>query len=213
MAQTSASSPLGRRLRLVRAADAGATRDSEPGFSSPALLGMRFFLGSEAVFFATLIAAYLALRTQAAAWPPPGQPRLPIAVTGWNTLVLLASGHTMWRARRAARAGDRVSCWRWLAATVGLGAIFLLVQGSEWIRLVAFGLRVSSGTYGGLFYSLIGAHALHVVAAVAVLAAVWWRDHPGRLRRARLVDVSVAHLYWSFVVAVWLPLYALVYLW
>lgn len=214
MAQTSSPSPHGaaasRPLRLVWVA--GAERPSEPAAvrDSPALLGMRLFLGSEAVLFATLVTAYLALRTQAAAWPPPGQPRLPIAVTGLNTLVLLGSGFTVWRALRAARSGDRAGCRRWLALTLGLGATFLLVQGSEWLRLIGFGLRVSSGTYGGMFYSLIGVHALHVAVAVVVLAAVLWRDHGRCVDRVRLVDVAVGHLYWSFVVAVWPPLYALV---
>ena len=35
------------------------------------------------------------------AWPPPGQPRLPLEETAINTLALLASGLMLWRARRA----------------------------------------------------------------------------------------------------------------
>ena len=217
MAQTyspaTRASVSGRSLRLVRATDGVPGNGRDVVRDSRAVLGMRFFLGSEAVLFAALIAAYLALRTQADTWPPPGQPRLPLMVTGLNTVVLLASGLAVRRALRAAQIADRVSCRRWLAATLGLGLIFLAVQGSEWVRLIGFGLRVSSGTYGGMFYSLIGMHALHVLVAGGVLAAVLWRDRSPRLPRARLVDVAVGHLYWSFVVAVWPLLYALVYLW
>jgi heme/copper-type cytochrome/quinol oxidase subunit 3 len=177
------------------------------------LLGVKLFLGSEAVLFAALVAAYLAVRAQAVDWPPPGQPRLPLAVTGLNTLVLLASGVTVWLARRAARGGRHGWCRRWLGATLGLGAAFLLVQGLEWVRLIGYGLRMSSSTYGGMFYSLIGLHALHVGVAVGVLGVVVWRDVRSRFHRARLVDVAVGYLCWTFVVAVWPPLYGLVYLW
>jgi heme/copper-type cytochrome/quinol oxidase subunit 3 len=218
MAQTSTSSPVRgaavrRSLRLVRLTGTATPGRRVSVRDSPALLGMKVFLASEAVLFAALIAAYLALRTQAAGWPPPGQPRLPVAVTGLNTLVLVCSGGTVWLALHMARAGRFGACRRWLTTTLALGLTFLFVQGSEWVRLIGFGLRMSSSTYGGMFYSLIGVHALHVVAAVGVLAAVLWRDRRRRFIRTRLVDVAVGHLYWVFVVAVWPLLYGLVYLW
>ncbi|MGD9762593.1 MAG: heme-copper oxidase subunit III [Candidatus Binatia bacterium] len=177
-----------------------------------AVLAMLFFLGSEFMLFAALISAYLALRAGAEAWPPPGQPRLPLGITGANTVVLLASGIAIWRARSAVFAVRMEACRRWLIATLLLGGAFVGVQGCEWARLIGYGLRISSGTYGGMFYTVIGTHALHVVAAVAVLAAVLWRARRGRYDVKRQTDVEVAYLYWIFVVAVWPVLYVLVYL-
>lgn len=177
-----------------------------------AVLGMLVFLGSEVMLFAALISAYLVLRAGAESWPPPGQPRLPVVVTGINTVVLLSSGVTMWLALRAARLTRVTTCRRWLAVTLGLGALFLLVQGSEWARLISYGLRISSGTYGGMFYTVIGAHALHVVVAVVLLAVVLWRGRRGRFAYERQTDVEVCQLFWTFVVAVWPVLYVLVYL-
>jgi heme/copper-type cytochrome/quinol oxidase subunit 3 len=201
-----------RPLRLVRRGAGQPTGYGDGVRESPALLGMKFVIGSEVVLFGSLIAAYLALRAQAVAWPPPGQPRLPVVVTGINTVVLLLSGATVWRARRAAREGARGACRRWLWITLLLGTTFLAVQGSEWARLIGYGLRMSSGIYGGMFYSLIGLHALHVVAAVVILALVLWRGRHIYFTRARRVDVAVGHLYWVFVVAMWPPLYVMVYL-
>ena len=43
-------------------------------------------LGAEAMFFAGLIGAFLVFRFGSTVWPPPFQPRLPIGVTGINTL-------------------------------------------------------------------------------------------------------------------------------
>lgn len=201
-----------RALRLVRDAARPPTGERPGVRASTAVLGTVVFLGSEAVLFATLIVAYLALRAGADAWPPPGQPRLPVVLTGINTGVLLLSGASMWQALRAVRVAHLTACRRWLAITLGLGAVFLLVQGSEWVRLIGYGLRVSSGTYGGMFYSLIGMHALHVLIGVLVLAGVLWRGRGRPYGRARHIDVAVGYLYWSFVVAVWPLLYVLVYL-
>ena len=61
---------------------------------------------------------------------------------------------------------------RYLLATLALGVTFLAVQGSEWVRLVAHGLKLSSGMYGGTFYLLIGCHGAHVTAGVIWLACV-----------------------------------------
>src|SRR5580765_8700038 len=60
-----------------------------------AWLAVVMFLGAEAMFFAGLIGAFLVFRVGSVIWPPPFQPRLPLGVTGFNTLVLLASAVTM----------------------------------------------------------------------------------------------------------------------
>ncbi len=161
-----------------------------PAFEA-ARLGMLIFLGAETMLFAGFVAAYLVFRLGAPVWPPPFQPRLPVGLTGVNTAVLLLSGYAMWRGR--------------LGPTVLLGGAFVLLQGYEWTRLLAFGLTADSGVYGGTFYAVIGAHAVHALAGLGWLAALWLR--PGAPRR-----LAVARLYWSFVVGLWPVLYTLVYL-
>jgi cytochrome c oxidase subunit III len=175
-------------------------------------LGLLFFLGAETMLFASFVMAFFVLRSQAEVWPPPLQPRLPVAVTALNTLVLLASSGTMLVARRALGRGDRGRLLRGLAATAGLGALFLSVQGWEWTRLLRFGLRVSSGIYGGTFYTLIGLHGVHVAGALAWLGLVLAGAWAGRVGAHRGRPVTLCALYWHFVVAVWPVLYVLVYL-
>ena len=48
----------------------------------------------------------------------------------------------------------------------------MLIQGYEWVQLIHFGLTVSSSVYGGLFYTLIGFHGLHVFGALIWLLVV-----------------------------------------
>ena len=170
------------------------------------------FLAFEAMFFGGLIGAFLVFRLSSPRWPPPGQPYLPVAVTWINTGILLLSSVTMRRARRAICAGDRPGLLRGLGMTAALGTLFLVVQGTEWVRLVKFGLTLSSGTYGTTFYTLIGCHGLHVLAAVMWLLVVLCLARGGRFSAREHVGVQLCGMYWHFVVGLWPVLFGLVYL-
>ena len=178
---------------------------------SNARLGLLIFLGAEVMFFAGLIGAFLVYRLGAEVWPPLAQPRLPVGVTGVNTLILLCSGVTVYLALSAIRAGQSSGLFRWLLVTVFLGSVFLSVQGYEWLRLIHFGLSASS-VYGSTFYTLIGAHGLHVLGAMLWLIAVLVRAQRGHFTRNSFTGVEVCALFWMFVVVLWPVLYVLVYL-
>ncbi len=175
-------------------------------------LAMLFFICGEIMFFGGLVSAFLVLRVSAPVWPPPLQPRLPLGLTGVNTLVLLASSVAMVAALRAFARGDRSALVRRLVVTAGLGALFLLVQGYEWARLVHFGLTLSSGVYGATFYTLIGTHAAHVLGALVWLAVTVALAARGRFADGRTGPLRACAMYWHFVVALWPILYVAVYL-
>ena len=194
--------------------DDGGEREPEPRrpVLDNARLATMFLIAAEVMLFAGLISAFLVLRMGAAVWPPPLQPRLPVAVTGVNTLVLLASSVAVIGAVRAMRRGALVPVGTRLGLAALLGTTFLAVQGYEWIRLVGFGLTVASGAYGGTFYTLIGAHALHVVGALVWLALTYRLVRRGRLTQTRHAGLRACAMYWHFVVALWPILYVAVYL-
>ncbi|MBI2903371.1 MAG: heme-copper oxidase subunit III [Candidatus Methylomirabilis oxyfera] len=179
---------------------------------SNARLGMVIFLAFEGMFFAGLIGAFLVFRFGSQPWPPVGQPRLPILVTWANTAILLFSSVTMRYALRTMRMGDRNGLTTGLSGTAMLGTIFLIVQGSEWFRLVRHGLTLSAGIYGATFYTLIGCHGLHVLGAVIWLLIVRVGSRDTRFSARRQVGVELCGMYWYFVVALWPILFALVYL-
>ncbi|MFQ5691962.1 MAG: heme-copper oxidase subunit III, partial [Nitrospinota bacterium] len=186
------------------------------GVAGPAVgnayLGMTAFLGAEAMFFAGLIGAFLVFRYGSPVWPPPFQPRLPLGVTGVNTAFLLFSAFTMARASMAWRRGSRDAMVRNLLITCVLGAAFLLGQGSEWVRLIRFGLTISSGVYGGTFYTLIGFHGLHVLGAVIWLLSVFFTVRRAPFRPRYATRLELCAIYWYFVVGLWPVLFGLVYL-
>ena len=206
---------------------ASATEIRRPGFgggdrpppvqpNAPVLnnahLAVLMLLGAEVMFFAGLIGAFLVFRLSASVWPPPFQPRLPTGVTGVNTAILLASAVTMNLSVRAARADAIATLIRYLTMTALLGAVFLVVQGYEWVRLIHFGLTASSSVYGGMFYALIGAHGFHVLCGLIWLLVVRAQAGRRRFSKSGYAGVQTAAMYWTFVVALWPVLYGLVYL-
>lgn len=187
-----------------------ATRPPSAPRIRTAVAGMLIFVGTEIMFFAGLVSAFVIARSHARGWPPPGQPRLPVVATALNTLVLLASGAALASAGRAAATvfGRRRALQR-LTGAVLLGAIFVAVQGLEWTRLLAFGLTMRSSQYGSFFYLIVGAHAAHALAAISAL--LWARQ---RLARGDLTAdaFTATRVFWYFVVGVWPVLYTVVYL-
>lgn len=174
----------------------------------PAFVAMLIFIAAEAMLFFGLITAFLVYRLGSPLWPPLGEPKLPIGVTAVNTAILFLSAGTMRRARGRAGAGDTAAGVRWLGLTALLGTVFLAIQGSEWLRLLHWGLTAATSPYGGIFYLLIGTHGVHVLAAVVALSVLAAAGRAGRISPARL---EAASLYWYFVCAVWAVLFPLVY--
>ena len=182
------------------------------GMIPNAVLGMLIFIGTEIMFFAALISAFLVIKAQIPFWPPPGEPRLPLEATAFNTAVLLASWVALHKAGQSQAQQFLIAKTRRLILiAIGLGAFFVLFQGFEWIRLVTFGMTLQSSVYGGLFYVIIGAHALHVTGALMFLVYVWMRMEDRGGDRLNPSVLTAARVLWSFVVGVWPILYGLVY--
>ncbi len=178
-----------------------------PLLPSP-VLGMLIFVIAELMMFGGLISAFSIVKAGALGWPPPGQPRLPVEATAFNTAMLLASAGVLYHANRAFLL-DRASAKRPLFAAIGLGAFFVCFQGYEWLSLIGHGLTLTSSNYGSFFYLIVGAHGLHALAGLAVLAHAALKLHRGLLVPSHFVASQV---FWYFVVGLWPVLYLLVYL-
>lgn len=177
-----------------------------------ARFGMVLVIVVEAMTFAGLISAFLSIRTSLDFWPPLDQPRYPVVATAINTAVLLASGVTMllfmWRYRKPDASVHTLTLL--LVVTLALGGLFVGLQGIEWVRLIGYGLTVTSSSYGSIFYVLIGFHAIHVLTAVLCLAAVTVGLLTKQFPR-RSAGMEAASIFWYFVVLVWPILYGVVY--
>jgi cytochrome c oxidase subunit III len=175
-------------------------------------LGMWIFLGSEVMFFTSLIGSYLILRfAHPESWKPPGQV-LNIKVTAVNTFLLICSSVTMVKAFAAVQDGIQKQLRLWLLATVLIGATFVGVQVYEYSHLIEKGFIPSEGLYGSTFYTMTGFHGFHVTIGVLCMAFVTWRAFKGKYTATDHRGVEVIGLYWHFVDLVWIILFTIVYL-
>ena len=175
------------------------------------VVGMAIVVFVEVMLFAGFISAFIIVRNSAppGLWPPPDQPRLPIATTAFNTAMLLASGVLLFLAHRAfGRRGHRPAA-RLMGIAILLGAFFVAFQGAEWVRLIGQGLTLTSSQLGAFFYTIVGAHALHATAAIAALGVQWRAMRAGRLSPSAF---GAGQLFWYFVVLMWPVIYWQVYL-
>ena len=129
-----------------------------------------------------------------------------------NTALLLTSGVTLTIAHHAIREDHRTKTAIWLAATVILGAIFIVVQAYEYHHAYTeLNLKLTSGVYGSTFFLLTGFHGLHVTIGAIMLFVVLIRLLKGHFTKDNHFAFEGAAWYWHFVDVVWLGLYIFVY--
>ncbi len=130
-----------------------------------------------------------------------------------NTLILLTSGVTCTWAHHGLLAKNREQLIKGLAATVGLGFLFVLCQASEYYEAYhEMGLTLGSGIYGSTFFMLTGFHGFHVCVGAIILAVVLFRSWKGHFKPENHFAFEAAAWYWHFVDVVWLGLFIFVYL-
>jgi cytochrome c oxidase subunit 3 len=191
------------------AGEAGPARPAIPSHR----LAMLIFLTAETMLFTGLLGGYLVLRYSVPMWPPAGQPLLPLWAGGANLALLTVASVGIHLALRSARraGGPRVA--RGIALSLAAGTAFLWVLGVEWSHLHAQGLSLSTGgTYGALFYTLTGCHALHVMAVWIWSAALLPAALRDRYYPARHHPVEMAGMFWHFVTLAWMILFVILYL-
>ncbi|CAN5673591.1 cytochrome o ubiquinol oxidase subunit III [soil metagenome] len=188
------------------------------GLDSRKLL-MWAFLGSDCMFFGSLIATYLIYRGEAerlflagqGVGPLPNE-ILDIPYTSISAFVLLMSSLTMVLALSAIQKGDQRGLRVWLGATALLGSVFL---GGQYFEFTAFkheGLGLTTNLFGTSFFTLTGFHGAHVTIGVIWLVSLLIVSMRGGLRKEQALNVEIAGLYWHFVDIVWIVIFTLVYL-
>jgi cytochrome c oxidase subunit 3/cytochrome o ubiquinol oxidase subunit 3 len=177
-------------------------------------MGMWAFIGSESLFFATLITVYMVYARINEARPDFQDPKefLAIELTTLLASILLASSLTMVLALSAIQRGDKRMFRIWMLSTIGLGLGFLGGQVYEFNHLYHEGLTLSSSMLGTTFFVLTGFHGTHVAIGVIWLAAVLAKVLRYPDSAENVMDVELGGLYWHFVDLVWVAIFVLVYL-
>jgi cytochrome c oxidase subunit 3 len=189
-----------------------------------ATFGMWVFLMTEVMLFGGMITGYTVYRFLYTAGFTEGTRHMELIVGGINTAVLLTSSLMMALAVHSAQTGQRRALTWFLAATIALGVLFIVLKGSEywrhWEDQLVPGLRF---TFAGplshqvelffLFYFIMtGIHAIHLTIGVGLVSVILWMARHGKFSPEAHNPVEVVGLYWHFVDIVWLFLLPLLYL-
>ena len=181
------------------------------GLSHRKLL-MWTFLGSDCMFFGSLIATYLVYQGKSIAGPLPADV-FSIPVTSVSTFVLLMSSMSMVLSYAALNRGNVKAYRIWLASTAILGATFLAFQVFEFRDFVQHGLTPKTNLFGTTFFTLIGFHGAHVTLGVIWLLSLLFQSfRKGGVTSESSLNLDLAALYWHFVDVVWIVIFTVIYL-
>ena len=173
-------------------------------------VAMAALIIAESAIFTIFVVAYLFYAGKSLSGPTPGQL---LETPVFYTICLLSSSVTIHLAERLLERGKQRAFLSLWFLTFILGSLFLFGTGLEWHRLIyGKGFTISSNLFGTTYYSLVGLHAFHVTAGVAMLLVVLIFGLTGRVGQDQSGRVGVLSMYWHFVDAVWVVVFTVVYI-
>jgi heme/copper-type cytochrome/quinol oxidase subunit 3 len=182
------------------------------------------FIGSECMFFASLISAYMVYKGRSVVGPFPHTPWvdpatgehykaiLNIPFTSVSTFVLLMSSFAVVLALYGAQRGNRKMLIGFLSLTMLGGLIFLGGQVYEFTSFVHEGLTLQRNVFGTTFFTLTGFHGGHVTVGLIWLGTVLVTAIRGKLPPEKALNLEIAALYWHFVDVIWIVIFTVIYL-
>ncbi|HSJ14847.1 MAG TPA: cytochrome c oxidase subunit 3 [Longimicrobiales bacterium] len=174
-------------------------------------LGFWVFLGSETLFFGSLISMYMVYKHESVVGPYSTE-LLDIPLTSISTFVLLMSSLAMVIALDQVQQGSRRGGAIGIAAVAVLGSLFLGFQAYEFTHFYHEGLTLQTNLFGSSFFVLTGFHGAHVSLGVIWLLVLLIQLLRGGLPPGKSLQLEIAGLYWHFVDIVWIAIFTLVYL-
>ena len=199
------------QAHVAPAAPGGEHEATTTGLNHRKML-MWAFLGSDCMFFGSLIATYLVYKGKSLVGPFP-EDVFSIPTTSVSTFVLLMSSMSMVLAYAALTRGSIKGFRVWIASTAIMGMTFLAFQVFEFRDFVQHGLTPRTNLFGTTFFTLTGFHGAHVTLGVVwLLSLFFYSFKPGGVTARRNLDVDLAALYWHFVDVVWIVIFTVVYL-
>jgi len=183
----------------------GGGDSSEPSYDpvNAVRWGVWLFLVAVTMMFGALAMVYL-LRLPARAEFPFELPRI-----SWlSTIVILISSLSMQAAMNAARHGRLTGLRGGLMLTFVLGWLFLGLQLMSWFALKQ---SASASIFSGLFYLFTGLHGLHLLGGLVLLGYLLYGVMRNAYRPDNLLPLEMGTLYWHFLDALWVALFALMH--
>jgi cytochrome c oxidase subunit III len=189
------------------AADLAELPDYLFGPGSIGFWGGLAFMLIEGMGFVLAIGAYFYLLPMEREWPPTSAPP-PLFWATTGLLVALLSEIPNVLTSRNAKKQDLGRVQLWITVTSVFGIVLLLLR---WAEFEAFNVRWDVNAYGSISWALLVMHLLDLVTDVydtlVLMVMVFVKPVDGR----KFSDVEDNALFWHFIVATWVVVYAVVY--
>jgi cytochrome c oxidase subunit 3 len=162
----------------------------------------------EASMFLTMIAVYFYLRLSIDVWPPPGT-QLPHTLYPTLALVpLVLSGAGSYWASEGAKKNDRTAMLTGMILNLLLACAFLAAR---WAEVRTLNFTWSTDVHGTIFWSILVLHTLDAVADMLYTAVLVVIIGVGRYGEKQRLGVHADSVVWYFIIAIWFPLYVVIY--
>lgn len=157
-----------------------------------------------ASLFGLFLSAYL-MRMEYADWRPLPEPALLWGTTGVLVLCSVALQWAYFAARRGQAAVLKVT----LLAGGVLSLAFIVGQYAVWQQLNAQGYYLGANPASAFFFLLTGLHALHILGGLVAWGRTTLRAFSGAASAEVRLGTELCAVYWHFLLAVWVVLFAL----
>ena len=165
-------------------------------------------IGSIIMMFAGLTSAYI-VKSNQAGWQNIQMPK----VFWYSTATILLSSVVIQMALRSFKQREMNRYRLFMAITVFLGVLFVILQWIGFQQLWNSGVQFKGASGGGQFlYVIAGLHAVHVLGGVIALIVMFIKAFFGRTKLYGSVPVEVMTTYWHFVDLLWIYL-VIFFLW
>jgi cytochrome c oxidase subunit 3 len=162
----------------------------------------------EGMMFAILIAAYLYVRLRMDVWPPPGDQYPHLLLPTLSLIALLISAPFSYLASEAAKRNDRAGMIRNLVLNLVFAAICFTLRILEW-RSLNFNWQADA--QGSYVWAFLGLHSFDFIADAIFTLVLLILILIGRYGEKQRLGVHVDSVIWYFLVAVWIPIYIVIY--
>jgi cytochrome c oxidase subunit 3 len=175
---------------------------------SPAWWGQVCLAIIEGTMFSILMAAYFYVRLRMDVWPPPGDqfPHLLLPTLGFIPLIL--SVPPAYFASQAAKRNDRAGMILNLSLNLAFALAFFVMRLFEWHSL---NFNWKADVQGSYVWAFLGLHTFDYVADMAFTLVLLILVVIGRYGDKERLGVHVDTVVWYFLVAIWIPIYVVIY--
>ena len=128
----------------------------------------------------------------------------------YSTAVIILSSLTIIVSRNFFKQGEMARYRKWLAVTMLLGVLFVVLQTMGFINLWQSGITLTRNVSFSFLYVIVGLHALHVIAGVIALIVILIKAFSIRKKIYSEIPIDLMSTYWHFVDFLWI--YLLIFL-